>query len=266
MRTVLYFVVFAMLLAALTGCGGGSSSPTPGDTWSVTRTGNVLEIAYGSGTDFPQHAALHVDSSYFRINTGPGSGWGTSVVLLPSFWSGGSYHQGGPIGYVYKTDGADLLITINGTVSGLHTSGQIRLSPPGGGAVRAKVAMSTTGSVDMDTRPGEAFKPLMLSSMHISSTMWDAQSAYVGSTSYPIPASGWIVDPPAAGTVFGLEGGTSSWKTNAPTIEISMPSSLPVTGWVTGSADPNDDNIGFWPASDTVLRSWQYEILAKQAD
>ncbi len=262
MRHVLYIAVAILLLLGFSGCGGGGC-PTLATTWSVTRSGNVAEIAYGSGSKYPQYAALHVDSSYFRMSTGPGAGWGTSVVLLPSFWTGGVYHQGGPVSYDYMTDGEDLLVTIDGTVSGLHSSGQIRLSPPSGGAVRAKVTMNTTGSVVLDARPGEAFKPLMLSSMHISSTMWDAQSAYIGTTSYPIPASGWILDPPAAGTVFGLKGGTSSWKTNAPTIEISLPSSLPITGWVTSSADPNDDNVGFWPASDTVLGSWAYDIVAK---
>ncbi len=264
MRTILCVAASVLLVFALNGCGGGGC-PTFLPTWSVTRSGNVVGIAYGSGSKYPEYAALHVDSSYFRMNTGPDSGWGTSVVLLPSFWSGGVYHQGGPISYAYETDGTDLLVTVNGTVSGLHTSGQIRLSPPSGDTIQAKVTMNTTGSVDLDSRPGEAFKPLMLSSMHISSTMWDAQSAYIGATSYSIPASGWIVDPPVAGTVFGLKGGTSSWKIKAPTVEISMPDSLPVTGWVTGSSDPNDDNIGFWPASDTVLRSWQYDIVAKPA-
>ena len=54
--------------------------------WSVSRNGNILEISYGSDSDYPQYAALHLDSSYLRMNYGPGSGWGTSVVLFPSFW------------------------------------------------------------------------------------------------------------------------------------------------------------------------------------
>ncbi|HEY7615848.1 MAG TPA: hypothetical protein VH744_03520, partial [Terriglobales bacterium] len=77
------------------------------------------------------------------------------------------------------------------------------------------------------------------------------------------PASGWMIDPPATGTVFGLTGGTSSWKTNAPTMELTFPASQTVTGWVTSSSDPNDDNVGFWAASDSVVSSFTYDITAR---
>jgi hypothetical protein len=38
---------------------------------------------------------------------------------------------------------------------------------------------------------------------------------------------------------FGLLGGTSSWKTNAPTIQVTLDRSLQVTGWVTQDINPN---------------------------
>jgi len=131
--------------------------------------------------------------------------------------------------------------------------------------MQAQVAMNVTGGAQLDNRPGEALGPVMLSSMHISDDMWDAESAYVETQDLAIPGNGWIVQPPVSGRTFGLEGGTSLWKANAPTIEVILEQSTPVTGWVASSADPNDDNVGFWAASDTVLTNWQYTIIAKSA-
>jgi hypothetical protein len=108
----------------------------------------------------------------------------------------------------------------------------------------------------VEDRPREAFKPVMLSSMRISEDQWDAQSAFVGSESYEIPSSGWIVDPPAEGTSFGLEGGSSAWKENAPTVEIEMEESRQITGWI----DDTNGDVGFWTAADEVLSSWEYTI------
>jgi hypothetical protein len=54
------------------------SAPT--QSWSLRVRGTVLEVFYGTGGSAPQYAALHLDSSYFRLNYGPGSSWGTSVI------------------------------------------------------------------------------------------------------------------------------------------------------------------------------------------
>jgi hypothetical protein len=100
--------------------------------------------------------------------------------------------------------------------------------------------------------------------MHISSDSWDTQSAYVDNGTLAIPESGWIVDPPVTGSRFGLRGGTSTWKTNAPTVEITMETGRAITGWVTPSADPNDDNVGFWAAAEEVVREWGYRIVVRR--
>lgn len=250
--------VLALFTFALTGCGGGGDDSAT--TWSAKLNGDVLEIGYGRGVDYPQYAALHLDSSYFRVNCGPGTAWGTSVVMMPSFWEAGVYHQGASINHAYAINGSDLVISIEGTISSLHVSGEIRIFPPTGNTITAEVTMNTTGSVQLDNRPGEAFKPVMLSSMHISGDVWDAQSASIGSQTLAIPDNGWIADPPSAGTVLGLAGGTSTWKTNAPSIEITLDDSMLITGWVTSSINPNDDNVGFWPASDHVIQSWHYTV------
>lgn len=259
-RAVPLVVLVLTALLSLTGCGGGTDGPS----WVVTRDGDVLEIAYGTGADLPQYAALHLSSGYLRLVPTRVSGWGTSVIVMPSFWSGGAYHQGGALTATTAAQGSDLVIVFLGAAAGLQTQGQVRLSPPGGGQIRAVVSAATSGLVTLDSgHPGEAFKPVMLSSMHTSATSWDASAAFVGSDSYPLPAAGWIVEPPVTAEAFGLEGGSSAWKTNAPTIEVTLDTSQPVTGWVADSDDPNGDNIGLWAASDTILPSWSYSVVAR---
>jgi len=231
----------------------------------VTQSGNILQIAYGTGTDFPQYGALDLDSSYFRLNYGPTSGWGTSVILLPAFWSDGHYYQGAPITAAWQVEGPDLVLSIMGTIASLQVSSQVRLSPPADNTITAQATIEVDGSVPLDPRPGEAFKPVMLSSMHISPTMWDTQAAYADCRTFSIPESGWIVQPPVIAHIFGLQGGTSDWKTNAPTIEVTLDRPLQITGWVTPSNDPNDDNVGFWAASDEALPSWSFKVMAVPA-
>ncbi len=243
--------------------------------WTVnTNTStNIMEISYGDETSSPQYAALHKNSGYFRLIPTTDSGWGTSVVIVPSFWEetlsadvGKTpvYHQGTPITVTYKTQGDDLLFNYSGTIYGLSFIGTILLNPPANDAITATVDVTTTGDINLADKPDEAFKPVMLSSMHESSTIWDCSEAFIGSNTYPIPTSGWIVSPAVSNTQFGLKGGTCEWKTNAPTIEININQAMPATGWVTESTDPNDDNVGFWAASDQVLRSWSYTITSKK--
>jgi hypothetical protein len=254
-------VVAGLLIALLlSGCSSGGGG---GLRWVATPSGNILQLAYGSDTDFPQYGALHVSSGYLRLIPSRTSGWGTSVILLPSFWTGGTYHQGAPLTVTPVRDGDDLLLIFTAVIDGLSVNGRARISPPENGEIRAVVNITVTGTVTLDNRPGEAFKPVMLSSMHISDTQWDAQAGFVGLQNAPLPANGWILNPPVDGQTFGLTGGTSAWKANAPTVEITLDQPRPITGWVTASADPNDDNLGFWAASDTVLASWSYTIVAR---
>lgn len=240
------------------------------DEWSVTEKDNTLEIAYGSDADFPQYAVLHRESGYFRLIYGPEAGWGTSVILLPSFWTGGVYYQGepeAPLTATRETVEEDLLLSISGTISSLSVEIQLRLSPPQQDSISADVAVTVDGAVVLDPdriANNEAFKPVMFSSMRISSDEWDARSAYIGSQTFSIPEDGWIIYPAISGNMFGLQGGTSSWKTNAPTVEIVLDENMPVTGWVTSSSDPNDDNVGFWAASDDVLSAYHYSITASK--
>ncbi|GAH45356.1 unnamed protein product, partial [marine sediment metagenome] len=157
-----------------------------------------------------------------------------------------------------------LVVPFTGTISSLNVHGELVIKQPRDDSIQVTIIIKNIeGNVILDDRPWEAFKLVMLSSMYISDTIWDAHSAYVDSQIFEFPHEGWIIEPPVEGITFGLKGGSSTWKTNAPTIEITLEQPRSITGWVTASTDPNDDNIGLWAASDQVIRSWQYTAVAK---
>ena len=237
------------------------------ESWSVTRVGDELQIAYGSDTNFSQYGVLHLNSGYFRLNYGPDSGWGTSIVLLPAFWSNGHYYQGAPSISTWTIEGQNLALSVSGQISSLNIYTQVVISPPTSHSIFAQVVTTANGNIMLDDRPGEAFKPVFLSSMHISSAIWDTQAGYVGCQSIPIPDSNWIISPEQQilSYSFSLLGGTSDWKIKAPTIDILLDTPMQVVGWVTPSDNPNDDNVGFWAATDKALPTWSYRIIASSA-
>jgi len=237
--------------------------------WNLTQHEDILELGYGKGGDFPQYAALHLNDSYFRLNYGPGCGWGTSTILLPVFWETGKRGptQGSRIRVEEcKLEGRDCDLFFSGIIASLEAHGQLHLMAPRSDSISVLVRLSLDGKVTLNHhRSFEMFKPVMLSSMHIAADKWDAKSAFVGRQSFQVPDRKWIIQPCATGRTFGLRGGRSKWQTYgpAPTIQILLDKPMTITGWVTPSDDPNDDNIGFWAAPDGMLRSWQYRITAK---
>jgi hypothetical protein len=246
-------------------------------TWKVTvpDNGDPWRIAYGAGVDFPQVAALDTRSGYVRLVCG--TTWGTSVVLPPPFWSDGTLWQGMPIKATHRLDGDRLIIDASGERHGLKLHLEVALSPPGAGRISAEVSGRSEGRVVLDTRPGEAFKVVMLSSMRIASTRWDASSVIIDDRP-PLAfddasqTSGFFVapTPPVKGRRFGFRGGKSGWQEEsgsvepAPTVEILLDNPLQIAGYRTHSTDPNDDNLGLWAASDHVLSSWHYTIIASR--
>lgn len=180
--------------------------------------------------------------------------------------SGMTYHQGAPVTVNFEKQGQDLLIKFSGTIYGLNFEGTILLNPPLQDSLTATVNVTTSGNINLANNPNQSFKPTVESSMHISETQYDCHSSFVGTTTYPIPNDQWLIPNPITDTVFGLNGGTSAWKPNAPTMTITLNTPMPITGWVTASNDPNDDNVSIWPASDTVLRSWSYTIKASKPE
>ncbi len=234
--------------------------PVEWGSWSVASRGDLIEIGFGRDTSFPQYAAIHADTGYLRVNHGPGSDWGTSIVLPPSFWAHGRYYQGAVTALTWRSEGSLLRVAFCAAISSLRTRGEVRLKAPFTNEMSCGVEVHVHGSVDLDDRAGEAFKPVMLSSMHVSEDLWDVQSIGVDAKRFAIPENGRIVRPAARGRCIVLAGGRSDWKKHAPSIKIELDRRLPVTGWKTVSSNPDDDNIGVWAATDHVLRSWRYAV------
>jgi hypothetical protein len=236
--------------------------PRQADSWSVTQRGSIVEVGFGHGVDFPQYAAVHTNDGFLRLNCGPGSGWGSSIILLPSFWENGRYYQGAQISIAWLVDVTDLVMSFSGSLSNIRAFGEVRLTPPKTDRISCTVGVTVDGDLDLDRRPSEAFKPVAISSMHVSADQWDAKSVQVDSKSFQMPDNGWIVRPAVVGKRFALTGGNSTWKRRAPSLEIELDGSLEITGWKTDSLNPDDDNLAVWAASDRVVRLWKYSVNA----
>jgi hypothetical protein len=231
-------------------------------SWTVTKNGNLLQISYGTATSSPQYVALYLDSSYYRLNTGPGCSWGSSVILWPSYWSGGKLFQGGPVtSYSSTTSGSTLVLTLTGSVGALKCRAVVRISAPVAHTIVATVTQTNTGTVKLDSRPNEAFKPVFVSSMKVSATKWDSYNLKTDSALSWYPTSGFV-NTPVSTLNLQVTGGNSDWQINTPTLSIKLDKQRIMTGWVTSSANPNDDNVGIWAASDSVERSFSYTITA----
>jgi hypothetical protein len=238
------------------------STGAAASTWSVSKTGNLLQISYGTPTSSPQYLALYLDSSYYRLNTGPGCSWGSSVILWPSYWSGGKLYQGGPVtNYTWTSAGSTLVLTLTGSVGTLKCRAIMRISAPEAHTLVATVMQTNTGNVKLDSRPNEAFKPVFVSSMKVSATKWDSYNLKTDTGLSWYPTSGFL-NTPATTLNLQVTGGNSDWQINTPTLSIKLDKSRIVTGWVTSSADPNDDNVGIWAASSAIERAFSYTITA----
>jgi hypothetical protein len=239
---------------------GASAAST--DSWSAAQRASIVEVGFGGGVDFPQYAAFHTDRGFLRLNYGRESGWGTSVIVLPSFWEAGRYCQGARISVAYSPEVTDFVISFSGSISGLRILGEVRLAPPTTNLISCTISVATDGDLRLDRRPGETFKPVVLSSMHVSTDQWDAELVEIDSEPFRIPESGWIVRPAVIGNRFALRGGSSTWKTHAPSVQIELDRRLEITGWKTDSSNPNDDNLAVWAATDRVLPCWTYTVTA----
>jgi hypothetical protein len=224
----------------------------------------LIEFGYARGGQSPQYGVIDTKSSYLRLVYGTKCGWGTSIDTMPVFW-----HHGGKLTQGYsvtcKTSLADpnLVLHLVGSAEGLTTRETITVYPPSNNVIRATVSASTTGGVaSLDKRAGEAFKVVFLSSMHESPENWDASWAYAGGKKVSFPHEGWLIGPKPAvvSTNFGVLGGDSKWKPGAPAVDVRLSRPFQIAGWVSGSSNPNDDNVGLWAASDQVVKSWSYTI------
>lgn len=236
-------------------------------TWSYNYNNSpddpTLEIAYGTGEDFPQYGVLHLNSGYLRLNFGPGAGWGPSIITLPSFWEGGALHQSAQVIPQIQEDGETMIINYSSSISSLDVDGKITLQPPVTGMIAARIDIEVTGNVVLDNKPGEAYQMVKLPSMNIGNDNWDSEKTFVGTQDYSIPVDGWIIQPTVEESSFGYLGGTSDWKINAPSMDMILDTSADITGWVDYSQDSNDDNISLWASSDQVVTDYGYTVFAR---
>jgi hypothetical protein len=261
----------------------------------------VVEIGYGCDAHFPQYAALHTDSGYLRLTCGPQTTWGTSVVLLPVVWEQGRSGptQGAPLQITACQEQAGILtLVFHSAFAGLIVTGSLRFARPHAQEMQVDVQVGVKGRVALNQEHArEAFKMVMLSSMHLSADCWDTDLAFIGTETFPLPDNdNWLLPAPHTRPLlsphtFGLRGGRSRWQPRlpAPTIRIAAlqgdidnlqggpvleRNEWQVGGWISSPGSgarggPNSDNVGMWAVdtsvcqTDTFLsRFWRYSITA----
>ena len=183
-----------------------------------------------------------------------------------------------PLEATHHVEGQRLIIDATGNRNGLKVTLKVALSPPGDGRIEAVVDGKCEGTVALDSnKPGEAFKPVMLSSMRIGcgadggvSKEWDARAVIVEGRpdlefDDKVTSSAFFLPPtPFKVRRFGFRGGKSRFQPAepAPTVELLFADPVQIAGYRTRSCDHDDDNLGLWAGADTVLASWQYTITA----
>ncbi len=248
--------------------------PLPDTTglWSIhqkPKHPTIVEIVYGDEKGKAQIAALHTKSSYFRMTCVNGA-WGTSVVLMPVVWL---HRYDGPMQgaaiRIMSVENCDeaLCIEFTGKIAGLAVVGGLRILPPSETGIQALVSISVSGDAILDdTHWDEAFKLVMLSSMHLSDDIFDTHHATLGSDTIGIPVpNSWIIHPARQASTFGLAGGTSTWQRGrtAPTVTIEFPNPVAIAGYVAfPDHRANSDHVALWAATPSVVRDWSYRITA----
>lgn len=232
--------------------------------WVVTLSGSELQFAYGTPNKRTQYGALDLNSGFLRLRHSGSADFGTALLLLPAFWSDGVYYQGAdpgaPLTQAWREEGSTLVLTLTAAAHGLAVSTVVQVAPPDNGVITAQVANTITGDAPIDSRPGEAFKPILLTSRHAGPADWAAQSAFIQNRVIPLPAADWIApsQPALSATLFGLLGGIPDGKAGAPTVQVTLSEPFPVTGRINPAAP--GDNVSLWAASDAILRAYQYQV------
>ncbi len=183
-------------------------------------------------------------------------------------------------------------------VGELAVEGTITIHPPGkdcsGGrknnCIRADVFMKV---INPDARLGQvnahAFKPVFLSSMHMDENNWDSTKVTIGENQWPFNVAAAqadaqlkeietrggkiaserksvpIFDAPNPTNKMVLNGGTSKWKANAPSVSIDFTEVIPPVQFfsradMTPTRDANDDNMGVGFGTNQILRQWKYVL------
>jgi len=169
-----------------------------------------------------------------------------------------------------------LIIEAKGQKNGLRVSLKVAILPPEETRIQAVVEGKCETTVPIDSgRPGEGFKPVMLSSMRVGdghpSREWDARAVIIeGKPDQEFDdrvATNAFFLPPEPDTRvkrFGFRGGKSDFQPGdpAPTVEVTFSNTVRIAGYRTQSTNHDDDNLGLWAGFDTLVDSWTYTITA----
>ncbi|MFZ2955886.1 MAG: glycosyl hydrolase family 17 protein [Candidatus Ozemobacteraceae bacterium] len=234
-----------------------------------------ISFTYGSGADFPVRGVLYKTDSHFRLTPTRDMGaWGSSFIIAPSYRKpDGSSTQFMPLTNVScAIDGNDLIVGFSGACEGLTATGILRIFPPGENRLEASVSLEVAGDPAMGLNggvEGSGFQVARIESMHVDDSQWDCSSAIVGGgdggREFPIATLGTWLFPPSLGltaTRFGLRGGFSQWKPNAPTSLIELQSPLKILGYAKVTSDVNDDHVGIEACSGEVMHSYSFRIIS----
>lgn len=239
--------------------------------WNVDKKNaeGLWVIAHDAGEEL---ATLSLRDGYFRLKRG--TTYGTTVVLPPTFWSGGVLTQGMPLDATHRVEGDLLIIDATGQKNGLKVNLKVALKLLETERIEAEVGATCKGTVTLDNRPGEAFQLVKLLSMRAGpgadgiSREWDARAMIVeGSEDLEFDdraTNAPLVDPNKYKVRrFGFRGGKSDYqkKDPAPTVEIVLDKPFPIAGYRLPSKD-HDANLALWAGSDAVLGDWHYIITA----
>jgi len=246
--------------------------------WAHVSVKKELRLTYETN----QVLAIHTHDGYLRA--APGTSWGTSVIILPCVRiAPATVIHGGTIeSWEFGSVGTSSVCKLKARGGPFTYECNLIIQPPYNNQICLDISMIVTGNVELDqSLPGEAFKPVFLSSMFQGEDGLDCICAYNGKDWTAIPNNGWIFTPKTEGSRITLEGKTTQRSSEdhkifnlkegkpaveniAPTVDIYFDRTLKTCGWVTPSTDLNRDNVGLWFGSNEILYRYSYRLVYRK--
>tara|TARA_B100001989_G_C24509251_1_gene449438 strand:+ start:216 stop:1274 length:1059 start_codon:yes stop_codon:yes gene_type:complete len=182
--------------------------------------------------------------------TASATSWGSSLVYTPA------YHP--QIGdYSFAASVTEQLFNVVGDniemsfTDIIGTAGMVTYSPPTADTVTIRVN-GVLPAIDIKDNNYETLKLGILSSMFINKKTFDVNLIIINNTLFNVSntpgINQWAAEPSAATFLtYNALSKPTSWAPNPPgKITITCSIDGHPAAWVTGSNDPNDDNLGAW--------------------
>ena len=223
--------------------------------------GNRLDIGckVAGVNSWPTVFVLY-SSGYLRLKypQSPDNTFGSSFVLGPGYWSGGSYYHNPQITEV-KFDSKYSKMTVKAENEDFEMEYRIKMSIKKGKIyVSVKEYVKAKNTVVLDQarmQSGEAFKVIQVSSMYVDVNNNDMEyveyrdNSKIVNTVYVANKDGFILSNPAKlkKPVFDFvnKPNASPWQVPTVSIVAKIKGSV-AQGYVRKTSDSNDDNVGFW--------------------